>query len=81
MPTLGTHVDDRTAAIIETAAKASPQKKVGPWLAEAAHQRIEREGLDSEASMAKAELLIIADEVGPREVLDVVLEKFRRTAA
>lgn len=81
MPTLSTHVDDHTAEIIESAARMSPQKKVAPWLAESARQRIAREGLDSEANMAKSEILAIAEDIGPTEALRALREKFRLPAA
>lgn len=44
MPTLGTHLQDDEAGAVEKAAASSPQKKVGPWIAEACRMRLAAEG-------------------------------------
>lgn len=77
MPTISAHVSETTAAKIETAAKVSPEKKVGPWLAEAANQRLEREGMNSEENLARAEIIALADSVGPKEALAKLRQIYR----
>lgn len=44
MPTLGAHFTEEDADVVEAAAKSSPQKKVGPYIAEAVRQRLTAEG-------------------------------------
>jgi hypothetical protein len=45
MPTLGAHVSDEEFKAVELAAEASPERKVGPYCAEAIRERLRREGL------------------------------------
>lgn len=62
MPTLGTHLSDELADTVEGIAKTSPEKKVGPWIAEAIRQRLEREGkLPGDPA---AEVVAAAEEIG-----------------
>lgn len=79
MPTISAHVDDKTAATIETVAKSSPEKKVGPWLAHAAQQRLERDGYADAANVQRAELLAMAEEIGVADALDALRREFRTT--
>ena len=45
MPTISAHVSDEFNSAIASAAKVSSEKKVGPWLAESAKQRLIRDGM------------------------------------
>jgi hypothetical protein len=47
MPTISAHVTDDFAETVEAAAKASPEKKVAPWLKVAAEQRLRRDGVNN----------------------------------
>jgi hypothetical protein len=75
MPTISAHVSEKFSAIVETAAKNSPEDKVGPWLAEAAKQRLEREGLMP--GDPKAEILAAVSQIGTERALEVLREAAR----
>ena len=78
MPTLGSHFSDETAAVVEAAAKASSAKKVGPYIAEAVMQRLEREGMMP--GNPTAEILAVANEVGHEDSLIALRNLQRRKA-
>ncbi len=77
MPTLGVHFPDNEAGAVEIAAKASPEKKVGRYIAEAVRQRMERDGtLPADPT---AELLGAANEIGLLRAVEVLKEEARKT--
>lgn len=56
---------------VETVAPLSPEKKVGPWIAEAIRQRLQREGHLSHD--VAAELAAAVDEVGgPEKAVEIL---------
>jgi len=67
------------ATNVELAAKASPQKKVGPYIAEAVRQRLERDGMLPEDH--HAEIIAAADEIGVEKALAILTRANRRKAA
>lgn len=79
MPTIGAHVSDDLEAVIKSAAKASPEKKPGPWLAEAARQRLEREGMMPGNPMA--ELIATAQELGVEKAKQILTAAARKELA
>jgi hypothetical protein len=77
MPTFGAHFPDEIAETIETAAKASPEKKVGPYITEAVMQRLSREGMLP--GNPQAELIAAAEEVGIENAISA-LQNMKRPA-
>lgn len=76
MPTLGTHVSDEFATIVESAALSSPEKKVGPYIAEAIRLRLERDGMLP--GDPQAEVLAAAQQLGFDEAVQVLTRAARR---
>lgn len=75
MPTLSCHIPEEEADIVEVAVKASDEKKVGPYLAEALRRRLSAEGHlpGTPAHDIRAEALSAAEIAGA----DVVLAALR----
>lgn len=78
MPTISSHVSDEFARTVETAAAASAEKKVGPYIAEAVRRRLEREGMLP--GDPQAEVLASAGEVGFEDA-NQVLKRVARLGA
>lgn len=75
MPTISAHVDEDMAKQVDLAAKASEQKRPGPYIAEAVRQRMQREGMLR--GDPRAELICAAEEVGVENAL-IVLRRAAR---
>lgn len=76
MPTISAHVDDETEQLVEKAARVSAHKKVGPWLKEAALQRLARDGM---SQAGDAELLAkVAAQVKRRPAVKAEIEAILR---
>jgi len=76
MPTLGAHFSDDMAEAVEKAAKSSPEEKVGPYMAEAVRQRMEREG--TLAHNPRAILIAAAEEVGIEHAVAALQREIRK---
>jgi hypothetical protein len=76
MPTLGAHFSDDEAPAVEAAAKVSPEKKTGPYIAEAVRQRMGREGMLP--GNPHAELIAAADEVGVENAVAALKREARK---
>lgn len=76
MPTISAHVSDEFSEAVTAAASNSTEKKVAPWLAEAARQRLEREGMLP--GNPNAEVLAAANEVGLSKAVEVLRKAARR---
>jgi hypothetical protein len=75
MPTISAHVDEEMAQTVESAAKASPQKKVGPYITEAVMQRLSREGMLP--GNPHAQLIAVAEDIGVEKSLAVLAQTAR----
>lgn len=79
MPTISAHVSEDFASAVENAAAVAEEKKVGPWLANAAKDRLEREGLMP--GNPKAEILAAVEEIGVERALKILRQAGRKKAA
>lgn len=79
MPTFGTHFPDEIAPAVEAAAKASPERKVGPYIKEAVMQRLSREGMMP--SDAQAEILAAVASLGTEKSLAILRREARKAGA
>jgi hypothetical protein len=67
MPTLGAHFSDAEAEDVKKAARVSDEQQVGPYIAVAVRQRMEREGMLP--GNPRSELLSAAEEVGIEDAI------------